>query len=163
MLSYFSQLILLLGAAVSSFFWASMSILVAFILFEIQLKLSAKKIEGLFSFLSSSQGKIAILSIFYSLTCELLVIISLLMILKYLRIFKQKWFSGLDIFSLVSVLVFDLTILVCYILDIKFSYPIIDAIFLVIWGVKFTQDYQKFKMIHEHEKLIERLTGGAGL
>jgi len=159
------QLMLLLGAAVSSFFWTSMSILIAFVLFEIQLKLSAEKIKvkSLFSFLSTSQGKIAILSIFYSLTCELLVIILLLMILRYLGVFRQRWFSGLDVFSLVSVLVLDLAILVCYILDIKFSYPIIDTIFLFIWGVKLIQDYQRFRMIHEHERLTERLTGGAGL
>jgi len=46
------QLMLLLGAAVSSFFWTSMSILIAFVLFEIQLKLSAKKIEVKSLFLS---------------------------------------------------------------------------------------------------------------
>ena len=85
------------------------------------------------------------------------------MILRYLGIFRQRWFSGLDVFSLVSVLVFDLAILVCYILDIKFSYPIIDTIFLFIWGVKLIQDYQRFRMIYEHERLTERLTGGAGL
>lgn len=100
MIYYLRLSALILGAVLSSFLWTTFSILTAFILFEIQMKLEMGKIQekDIPSFLMSSQGKLALLSIFYSLTCELLIVVLILLVLKQLKALKRSWFSNVDIF-----------------------------------------------------------------
>ncbi len=145
-----------MSAVVSSFLWTILSILTAFVLFEIQLKLGVGKLQGkdISFFLMSSQGKIALLSIFYSLTFELIILAVVLLTLRFLKVFNRNWLSYLDIFSLVIFLISDLTFLICYILGIRFSVNIIGWILIFIWLFKFTQDFQKFRLIYDYERLV---------